>query len=152
MYIVLISQTLFCAFVFVFVGRVLEEVNFEAQFKELPEYHPEDHVQDISTIPLTPHAIVSSYRRKRNNSQGRWFLSLFMNWAHNHTSVRTAWHWNNLQFTNLTVQTTCSLPTWGFRQLAVYHFDGSDNLQFTNLTVQTTCILPTWQFRQLAFY
>ncbi|XP_071806863.1 uncharacterized protein [Asterias amurensis] len=51
--------------------RVLEEVNFEAQFKELPEYHPEDHVQDISTIPLTPHAIVSSYRRKRNNSQGK---------------------------------------------------------------------------------
>ncbi len=56
--------------------RVLEEVNFEAQFKELPEYHPEDHVQDISTIPLTPLAIVSSYRRKRNNSQGRWFSSL----------------------------------------------------------------------------
>ncbi|XP_022095894.1 protein capicua homolog isoform X2 [Acanthaster planci] len=51
--------------------RVLEEVNFEAQFKELPEYHPEDHAQDISTIPLTPHAIVSSYRRKRNNSQGK---------------------------------------------------------------------------------
>ncbi|XP_038047938.1 protein capicua homolog [Patiria miniata] len=51
--------------------RVLEEVNFEAQFKELPEYHPEDHAQDISAIPLTPHAIVSSYRRKRTNSQGK---------------------------------------------------------------------------------
>ena len=53
---------LYCVF------RVLEEVNFAAQFNELPEYHPEEHVQNLGSIPLTPKAIVSSYRRKRKGS------------------------------------------------------------------------------------
>ncbi|XP_033125250.1 protein capicua homolog [Anneissia japonica] len=49
--------------------RVLEEVNFEARFAQLPEYHPDEHKHSINSIPLTPKVIVSSYRRKRRNSQ-----------------------------------------------------------------------------------
>ncbi|XP_071959061.1 protein capicua homolog isoform X2 [Antedon mediterranea] len=49
--------------------KVLDEVNFEARFAQLPEYHPEEHKQSINSIPLTPNVIVSSYRRKRRNSQ-----------------------------------------------------------------------------------
>ncbi|XP_070549421.1 protein capicua homolog [Ptychodera flava] len=50
--------------------RVLEEVNFEARFAELPEYHPEEHQSEAAKLQ-SPRALVGSYRRKRKNSSGK---------------------------------------------------------------------------------
>ncbi|XP_071844026.1 uncharacterized protein [Apostichopus japonicus] len=55
--------------------KVLEDVNFEAQFQKLPEYKPEEHIQDLKTKTFTPESIVSSYRRKRRNSMSRSEMS-----------------------------------------------------------------------------
>lgn len=51
--------------------KVLEDVNFEAQFQKLPEFKPEEHNQDLNAKTFTPETIVSSYRRKRRNSMSR---------------------------------------------------------------------------------
>ena len=57
--------------IIIFLSRVLEEVNFEDKFRQLPEYHPEEHLAERNVIPLTPEAIVSSYRRKRKGSTSK---------------------------------------------------------------------------------
>ncbi|XP_077985247.1 protein capicua homolog [Glandiceps talaboti] len=50
--------------------KVLEEVNFEARFAELPEYHPEEHQAEVAKLQ-SARTLVGSYRRKRKNSTGK---------------------------------------------------------------------------------
>lgn len=49
--------------------RVLEQVDFEARFAELPQFNPEESPSSAAaSLPNSPRAFVNSYRKKRRLS------------------------------------------------------------------------------------
>ena len=59
-------ETVYCTYF-----RVLEQVNFEKRFGELPQFNPDDS-ETGTPLPKSPRAIVNSYRRKRKLSVGEY--------------------------------------------------------------------------------
>ena len=56
---------------FLFVSpRVLEQVDFERRFEELPQFNP-DNSESGTPLPKSPRDIISSYRKKRRLSVGQ---------------------------------------------------------------------------------
>jgi len=52
------------------INRVLEEVDFERRFEQLPQFNP-DISESNTPLPKSPRDIISTYRRKRRLSIGR---------------------------------------------------------------------------------
>ena len=50
---------------------ILENVDFERRFEELPQFNPDDS-ETGTPLPKSPRAIVDNYRRKRKLSIGKF--------------------------------------------------------------------------------
>ncbi|XP_071036974.1 protein capicua homolog [Parasteatoda tepidariorum] len=50
------------------MDKVLEQVDFEARFAELPQFNPEESPSSAASLPNSPRAFVNSYRKKRRLS------------------------------------------------------------------------------------
>ena len=73
--------------VYVYNYRVLEQVNFEKRFGELPQFNPDDS-ETGTPLPKSPRAIVNSYRRKRKLSVGEYCTHTCTH-THAHTYMHT---------------------------------------------------------------
>ena len=78
--------------------RVLEQVNFEKRFGELPQFNPDDS-ETGTPLPKSPRAIVNSYRRKRKLSVGEYsthtcttHAHTYMHHTHTHHAPWTRTH------------------------------------------------------------
>ena len=63
----------FDIFLYLTFTRILDQVNFKAQFSQLPQLKPEliPTPGTPKELPTTPDVVLQSYRKKRKNSTGK---------------------------------------------------------------------------------
>ena len=89
---------------YVYNYRVLEQVNFEKRFGELPRFNPDDS-ETGTPLPKSPRAIVNSYRRKRKLSVGEYCTHT------HHTHTRTHGHAQTQKQTQIQTQIRIHMHT-----------------------------------------
>ena len=57
-----------------YYNRVLEDVDFERRFEQLPQFDP-DTSDSNTPLPKSPRDIINTYRRKRRLSIGKFLTS-----------------------------------------------------------------------------
>lgn len=62
-----------------FFVSILDQVNFKAQFSQLPQFKPEliPTPGTPKELPTTPDVVLQSYRKRRKNSTGDFFNFIY---------------------------------------------------------------------------